>query len=144
MSVCTCIVPSRFRAQSTTRPEGPSLMGWVDGRYIKSVLQFSSHLVGIYIKYIPTYTRNKKLSPTFLWVSKFDVKLGVVLKIFKITAGRWLFFCWSKSSFWISKASLNFLHTSRVYRYGVYLLRNVIKNSHQHCYWFQNFMSSLG
>ena len=27
--------------------------------------------------YIPTYIDNKKLSPTFLWVSKFDVKLGV-------------------------------------------------------------------
>ena len=27
--------------------------------------------------YICTYIDNKKLSPTFLWVSKFDVKLGV-------------------------------------------------------------------
>ena len=27
---------------------------------------------------IPTYTCNKKLSPAFLWISNFDVKLGVV------------------------------------------------------------------
>ena len=39
-----------------------------------------------------TYIGNKKLPPTFLWVLKFDVKLGVWLKIFKFTAGRWLFF----------------------------------------------------
>ena len=32
------------------------------------------------------------MPPTFLWVLKFDVKLGVWLKIFKFTAGRWLFF----------------------------------------------------
>ena len=56
-------------------------MGWdgMDGmgRGIKSVLQCSSYFVGIYLRYIPTYIDNKKLSPTFLWVSKFDVKLGV-------------------------------------------------------------------
>ena len=38
--------------------------------------------------YIYTFIGNKKLSPTFLWVSKFDVKLGLVLKNFKINAGR--------------------------------------------------------
>ena len=27
--------------------------------------------------YIPSYTCDKKLSPTFLWDSKFDVKWGV-------------------------------------------------------------------
>ena len=26
--------------------------------------------------YLPTYTSHKKLPPTFLWVLKFDVKLG--------------------------------------------------------------------
>ena len=31
-------------------------------------------------------------------VSKFDVKLGVVVKIFKIRAGRWLFVFYSKNS----------------------------------------------
>ena len=36
------------------------------------------------------------MSQTFLWVSKFDVKLGVVVKNFKITAGRWLFFFFVK------------------------------------------------
>ena len=36
--------------------------------------------------YIYLYTK-KKLSPTLLWVSKFDVKLGVVIKNFKFTAG---------------------------------------------------------
>ena len=40
------------------------------------------------MRYIPTYTYNKKLSPTLLWVSKFDVKLGVCVKIFKFTAGK--------------------------------------------------------
>ena len=38
------------------------------------------------INYISTYTCNK--TPTFLWVSKFHVKLGFVVKNFKITAGR--------------------------------------------------------
>ena len=38
------------------------------------------------------------MSPTSLWVSKFDVKLGVMIKIFKITAGRWFFIFWPKSS----------------------------------------------
>ena len=38
------------------------------------------------IKYISTYTCNK--IPKVLWISKFYVKLGVVVKIFKITACR--------------------------------------------------------
>ena len=33
--------------------------------------------------YICTYIDNKKFSPTFLWVSKFDVKLGVGEDIFR-------------------------------------------------------------
>ena len=44
--------------------------------------------------YIYLYTK-KKLSPTFLWVSKFDVKLGVVIKNFKFTAGTWIFIFWT-------------------------------------------------
>ena len=53
-----------------------SWTGWTDGTEIKSVLEFSSYFVGIQIRYIPTYTCDKKLPPTFLWVLKFDVKLG--------------------------------------------------------------------
>ena len=62
----------------TTRRDMPSLrVGWDEmGRGIKSVLQFSSYFVGIQIMFIPTYTFDKKLLPTFLWVLKFDVKLG--------------------------------------------------------------------
>ena len=57
-------------------------------------LQFSLYFVRIHIMYISTYICNQNLSPKFLWVSKFDVKLGVIVKNFKITAGRWLFFFW--------------------------------------------------
>ena len=57
--------------------------GWMDGWGIKSVLQCSSYFVGIQIRYIPIYKDIRKLSPTFLWVSIFDVKLGVGLKIKK-------------------------------------------------------------
>ena len=32
-----------------------------------------------------TYKYSQKLSPAFLWVSKFDVKLGSGGKIFKVT-----------------------------------------------------------
>ena len=35
--------------------------------------------------------------PTFLWVSKFDFKLGVGVKILKITRGRWFFYFWLKT-----------------------------------------------
>ena len=61
----------------TARPEGPSLMGWDgwDGTLVFFVLLFSSYFVRI--RYIPTYTYTKKLPPTFLYVLKFDVKLGV-------------------------------------------------------------------
>ena len=38
--------------------------------------------------YIPTYIFTLKLSPTFLWVSKFYVKLAIVVKNFKIAEGR--------------------------------------------------------
>ena len=61
--------------------------GW-DGWGIKSVLQFSLYFVCIYILYLTSYICSQNLSPTSLWVSKFDVKLGVMIKIFKITAGR--------------------------------------------------------
>ena len=52
---------------------------------IKSVLQCSSYFVCIQIRYIPTYTSHKKLPPTFLWVLKFNVKLGFGNAIFEIT-----------------------------------------------------------
>ena len=36
-----------------------------------------------YVDYVYIYLYTKlKLSPTFLWVSKFDVKLGVGVKLF--------------------------------------------------------------
>ena len=49
-----------------------------------------SFILSAYIDYvyISTDICNQKLSPTFLWVSKFDVKLGVMVKNFKFTAGR--------------------------------------------------------
>ena len=50
-------------------------------------------LIYIYL-YINIYIYTQKLWPTFLWVSNFHVKLGVVVKNFKITAGRWFFFFW--------------------------------------------------
>ena len=34
------------------------------------------------------------MSPSFLWLSKFHVKLGVGVKIFKFKTGRWLFYFW--------------------------------------------------
>ena len=57
--------------------DGTGWTGWTGGTEIKSVLEFSSYFVGIQIRYIPTYTCDKKFPPTFLWVSKFDVKLRV-------------------------------------------------------------------
>ena len=66
--------------------------GWTDGHQ-KCPLNFFI-LCGYIDKiYIYLYTK-LKLSPTFLWVSKFDVKLGVVIKNFKFTAGRWFFIFW--------------------------------------------------
>ena len=41
--------------------------------------------------YMYTYIFSQKLSPTFLWVSKFDVKLGSGDMIFKITIFTWFF-----------------------------------------------------
>ena len=49
-----------------------------------------THIVYIYIQ---------KLSRLFLWISKFDIKLGVVVKNFKITIVRMFSFFESKSSF---------------------------------------------
>ena len=63
-------------------------------------LQFSLYFVRIHIMYISTYICNQNLSPKFLWVSKFDFKLGVIVKNFKITAGRWLHFFDLKVHFW--------------------------------------------
>ena len=41
--------------------------------------------------YMYIYIYSQKLSPTFLWVSKFDVKLGSGGMIFKITIFTWFF-----------------------------------------------------
>ena len=75
----------------TTRPkaEFDGTGGRVDGldgdeKCPLIIFKFCGYIDKIYI-YL--YTK-KKLSPTFLWVSKFDVKLGVVIKNFKFTAGR--------------------------------------------------------
>ena len=63
---------------------------------------------------------NQKLSPTSLWVSKFDVKLEVVIKNFKFTAGRWFFIFWPKSSLffftsrWEAFFAKNWKKTGRV------------------------------
>ena len=68
--------------------------GWTGGTgYQKCPLNF--FILCGYIDFVYFYFYTKwKLSPTFLWVSKFHVKLGVVVKNFKITAGRWFFFFW--------------------------------------------------
>ena len=62
-------------------------MGRVDGHQKCPSIFFI--LCG-YIDNIYTYCNicNQKFSPRFLWVSKFYVKLRVVVKIFKITAVR--------------------------------------------------------
>ena len=71
------------------------LYGWDGmgrmGRNIKSVLQFSLYFVGIQIMYVSTYICNQNLSPTFLWVSKFGIKLGSWVMIFKIIICRFVF-----------------------------------------------------
>ena len=58
-----------------------------------------------YIDYVYVYLYTKyKFSPTFLWVWKFHVKLGVAVKNFKIKAGRWFFFFLGlKVHFWCPK-----------------------------------------
>ena len=43
-----------------------------------------------------------------------------------------------------SKVSFNFLHTLWVYRSCIYLLIYILKSCQQHCYGFQNLMSSWG
>ena len=65
------------------------LVGRVDGPE-KCPLNF--FILCGYLEHVYIYLYTKwKLSPTFLWVSKFDVKLGVWVKNFKIRAGRRLF-----------------------------------------------------
>ena len=64
--------------------------GWV-GRGIKSVLQFSLYFVCIQIMYITSCICTQKLSPTFLWVSKFDVKLECLDFNFKTLIGKCVF-----------------------------------------------------
>ena len=66
-------------------------MDGMDGRGIKSVLQFSFYIVGTYIMYIFTYMCSQKLSPTLLWFSKFNVKLGSGGMIFKTSMGKRIF-----------------------------------------------------
>ena len=61
----------------TARPEGPSLMGRTDGH--QKCPMFLILFGNIELVYIYLYTK-KELSSTFLWVSKFDVKLGVWVK----------------------------------------------------------------
>ena len=80
-------VPSGSSGLASTQlgPKG-RVCGWdgTDGRtVIKNILQFSSYFVSIKKICIPIYILytlyNQKLSPTLLWVSKFHVKLGVVV-----------------------------------------------------------------
>ena len=76
---------------STPRGRRLSLMGRM-GRVGRTEYQKGPLILFIFCGYIDKvyiylYTK-KKLSPTFLWVSKFDVKLGVVIKNFKFTPGR--------------------------------------------------------
>ena len=62
-------------------------VGWGGTEYQKCPLKI--FILCRYIDKVYTYLYTKlKLSPTLLWVSKFDVKLGVWVKIFKFTAGR--------------------------------------------------------
>ena len=66
--------------------------GWwmVDGWNHFSSFFFLILCEYIAIIYISTYIGNKKLLPTFLWVSKFEVKLGWDF-IFKTLMGKWVF-----------------------------------------------------
>ena len=73
----------------TARREAPSLMGRVGRMDNDQKFPLNFFILCAYIDYVYVYLYTKyKLSPTFLWVSKFHVKLGVVVKNFKITAGR--------------------------------------------------------
>ena len=49
------------------------------------------HTTAYYTSFHGICIYTQKLSPRFIWVSKFHVKLGVVVKNFEITAGRWRF-----------------------------------------------------
>ena len=44
----------------------------------------------------------------------------------------------------VPNGSFKFLHTLWVYRQGIYLVINVLKNCHQHSYGFENLMSCWG
>ena len=58
---------------------------WTGGRTeIKSVLRFPLYFLLVQIMHICTCICNQKLSPILLWVSEFDVKLGVMVKISKL------------------------------------------------------------
>ena len=89
--------PFGVQGRSTQRgPKGRVWWGWTGGTGGRSRKVSSKFLHNLWVyryKYFYLYTK-LKLSPTFLWVSKFHVKLGVVVKNLKITAGRWFFFFW--------------------------------------------------
>ena len=80
-------LPPGSSAGFTPRARSASLMGRVDGRGIKSVLQISLYFVSIQVMYIPIYNHVQSLSPTLLWVRKFDVKLESLIFIFKTLRG---------------------------------------------------------
>ena len=88
-------LPSGSRADLQRGPKG-QVYGW-DGMNGWALYQKFPSILFILRRYIDhvyiyTYIYNQNWSPRFLWVLKFDVKLGVVVKNFKIRAGRWLFF----------------------------------------------------
>ena len=80
--------PGQDLHDEARRAEFTDGMGWMEWtEYQKCPLIFFILCTHIDKVYIYLYTK-KKLSPTFLWVSKFDVKLGVVIINFKFTTGR--------------------------------------------------------
>ena len=84
------------------------------GRGIKSVLQFSLYFVGIQIMSISARICNIKLSPTFLWVSKFDVKFGLEGKNFQNPYRQVTFiFCGLKVHFLNTRTCCNFGNHTR-------------------------------
>ena len=85
-------LPSGSSGNLTARRGAPSCTDGTDGLDGWDGDQKCPLIFFIFCGYIDTiyfylYTK-RKLSPTFLWVSKFDVKLGVVIQNFKFTAGR--------------------------------------------------------
>ena len=60
--------------------------GWTDGDQ-KCPLIFFILFACVDHAYTYVYMQSK-LSPIFLWISEFDVKLGVMVKNYKITIGR--------------------------------------------------------